>query len=149
MSRKPVPWLIRSVLAGAAGTAAMTLAYVAEHHLRRRVKAPLDYDDSLVPGTIVASILRLDHVTGQEENELGLGLRWGYGSAFGVAHTALRLVVPEPWASVGFGSALAHNDLFPLSAPGPHAAALALACGRHGHVPGNPCRLRGDRRRRG
>ena len=51
MSRKPVPWLIRSLLAGAAGTAAMTLAYAVEHRVRRGVKRPLDYDDSLVPGT--------------------------------------------------------------------------------------------------
>jgi hypothetical protein len=42
-------WPIRSVFAGAAGTAAMTHAYAAERRLRPGVTGPLDYDDSLVP----------------------------------------------------------------------------------------------------
>jgi hypothetical protein len=50
-----VPWPIRSVIAGTAGTAALSLAYVAERKLRPRHQGPLDYDDSLVPGQIVAS----------------------------------------------------------------------------------------------
>ena len=53
MSR--LPWPIRSVVAGAAGTGALTLAYAVEHRLRPQVNGPLDYDDSLVPGEIVAS----------------------------------------------------------------------------------------------
>jgi hypothetical protein len=48
-----LPWPIRSVLAGTAGTATMTLAYAAERRLRPNVHGPLDYDDSLVPGKIV------------------------------------------------------------------------------------------------
>ena len=75
--------ILRSVAAGAAGTAALTLAYRAEHRVRRAVKGPLDYDDSLVPGQIVAAVMHLPHVTDREEHELGLALRWGYGSAFG------------------------------------------------------------------
>ena len=71
-----VPWPIQSVLAGAAGTATMTLAYDVERRLRPRVHQPLDYDDSLVPGEIVAGIMHLPAVTEREENELGLALRW-------------------------------------------------------------------------
>jgi len=51
-----LPWPIRSVLAGAAGTATMTLAYAAERRLRPAMHKSLDYDDSLVPGQIVAGI---------------------------------------------------------------------------------------------
>jgi uncharacterized membrane protein YagU involved in acid resistance len=76
----------------------------------------LDYDDSLVPGEIVASIMDLSHVTGREENELGLALRWSYGSAFGIWHGVLRRRLSEPWASLAFGTTLitATLTLFPL-----------------------------------
>lgn len=101
-----VPWQIRSVVAGAAGSATMTLVYALEHRLRPKVQRPLDYDDSLVPGEIVANILHLHRVTGKEEHELGLALRWTYGSAFGLWHGALRRMTPEPWASAAFGATL-------------------------------------------
>ena len=110
-----VPWPIRSVLAGTAGTATMTLAYAAERRLRH-ARTPLDYDDSLVPGQIVASVMHLPHVTDREDHELGLMLRWSYGSAFGLWHGALRRTVGEPWASGAFGGTLmtATLTLFPL-----------------------------------
>ena len=43
-------------------------------------------------------------------------LRWGYGSAFGLYHGALRRSIPEPWASLIFGATLmtATMTLFPL-----------------------------------
>ncbi len=108
--------MVRSVLAGTAGTAMLTLAYRTEHRLRRRVTGPLDYDDSLVPGQIVASVMHLPHVTAREEHELGVFVRWSYGSAFGLWHGMLRRRVGEPWASVGFGATLmaATLTLFPL-----------------------------------
>lgn len=111
-----VHWLARSVLAGAAGTAALTLAYALEHRLRPQVKGPLDYDDSLVPGQIVASIMHLPHVTAREENELGLALRWSYGSAFGLYHGLLLRRYGEPVASAAFGGTLmtATLTLFPV-----------------------------------
>src|ERR1700753_2278755 len=74
---------VRSVVAGSAGTLALTLAYATERRVRRGHRGQLDYDDSLVPGQIVASIMHLPHVTDREENDLGLTLRWGYGSVFG------------------------------------------------------------------
>lgn len=102
--------------AGAAGTAALTLAYAAERRVRRSHEGQLDYDDSLVPGQIVASVMHLPHVTGREERDLGLALRWSYGSAFGLLHGALHRAVGEPWASAAFGGTLmtATVTLFPL-----------------------------------
>jgi uncharacterized membrane protein YagU involved in acid resistance len=113
---KKLPWPVRSTAAGTAGTAALTAAYKLEHRLRPEVKGPVDYDDSLVPGTIVANILHLPAVTGSEENELGLALRWSYGSVFGIWHGILRRRLSEPWASIAFGSTLmlATFSLFPL-----------------------------------
>jgi len=107
---------LRSVVAGAAGTAALTLAYREEHRIRRTVRGALDYDDSLVPGEIVATIMHLPHVTEREEHELGLALRWGYGSAFGLWHGLLRRRMGDPWAALLFGATLmtATFTLFPL-----------------------------------
>lgn len=106
---------LRSMLAGTAGTAAMSGAYVIERRLRSK-RGPLDYDDSLVPGQIVASIMHLPAVTAREERDLGLVLRWGYGSAFGIWHGVLRRRCREPLASALFGATLmsATLSLFPL-----------------------------------
>ena len=113
---KTVPWPLRSIVAGTAGTAALTLTYDVEHRLRPRHRGPVDYDDSLVPGRIVASILHLGQVTAREDEDLGLALRWGYGSAFGLWHGILRHRFREPWASAIFGGTLmtATFSLFPL-----------------------------------
>jgi uncharacterized membrane protein YagU involved in acid resistance len=94
----------------------MTLAYTAERRIRRRRRGPLDYDDSLVPGKIVASILHLHQVTAREDEDLGLLLRWCYGSAFGIWHGLLHRRIREPWASAIFGATLmsATLSLFPL-----------------------------------
>jgi hypothetical protein len=93
----------------------MSLAYGSERRLRHG-KRRLDYDDSLVPGEIVGSVLHLADVTGREAADLGLALRWGYGSAFGVWHGTLRRFLPEPWAALVFGTTLmtATLSLFPL-----------------------------------
>lgn len=109
-------WPVRSVLAGVAGTAALSISYAVERRLRSRHRGPLDYDDSLVPGRIVASIIDLPDVTAREDQDLGLLLRWGYGSAFGVWHGILRRRLSEPRASVVFGATLmsATFSLFPL-----------------------------------
>ena len=109
-------WPLRSVIAGAAGTATMTPAYAGERRLRRSRHGPLDYDDSLVPGQIVATVMHLPHVTDREDRELGFLLRWSYGSAFGLLHGTLRRTVGEPWASALFGGTLitATMTLFPL-----------------------------------
>jgi hypothetical protein len=133
----PLAWPLRSVIAGAAGTTTMTLAYAAERKLRHR-RVPLDYDDSLVPGKIVASIMHLPHVTDREDHELGLALRWGYGSAFGLMHGVLHRSLREPWASAAFGGMLmsATFSLFPLLGRTPPpwkwpADVLATSVGTH------------------
>ena len=110
-------WPVRSVLAGTVGTATLSAAYAAEHRVRTDVLGELDYDDGLVPGQIVASVMHLRQVTHNGEHELGLVLRWSYGSAFGLFHGALRRGhVPEPVASAIFGGVLmtATFSLFPL-----------------------------------
>ncbi len=111
-----VPWPVRSIVAGTAGTAALSLSYAVERRLRSRHRGPLDYDDSLVPGQIVASIMHLPHVTAREDEDLGLALRWSYGSVFGLYHGLLRRRIGEPWASVAFAATLmsATFSLFPL-----------------------------------
>jgi hypothetical protein len=108
-------WPIRSVIAGAAGTAALTATYAAERRMRPTHEGQLDYDDSLVPGQIVAGVMHLPHVTAREDRDLGLALRWSYGSAFGLLHGVLRRTVGEPWASAAFGGTLmtATFTLFP------------------------------------
>jgi uncharacterized membrane protein YagU involved in acid resistance len=135
---RDVPWPIRSVLAGTAGTATMTLAYAVERRLRPKRNQPLDYDDSLVPGEIVAHIAHLPAVTDSEENELGLALRWSYGSVFGIWHGLLRRKFGEPWASYAFGATLmtATLTMFPLLGRTPPpwrwpASMLATAFGTH------------------
>jgi hypothetical protein len=134
-----VIWPLRSVLAGTAGTATMTAAYDAERRSRgARKPGPLDYDDGLVPGQIVAGIMHLPHVTDTEEHDLGLALRWSYGSAFGIWHGILRRRLPEPWAAAAFGATLmtATFTLFPLLGKTPPpwrwpADVLATSIGTH------------------
>ena len=111
-----LPWPVRSVLAGTAGTATMTAAYAIEHQVRTKVRGQLDYDDGLVPGEIVASVMHLGQVTHKQEHELGTALRWSYGSAFGLLHGALYRKVGDPLASMAFGAVLmsATFSLFPL-----------------------------------
>jgi len=110
------PWPVRSVAAGTAGTAALTLFYDVERRVRRRHRGPLDYDDSLVPGKIVASIMHLPAVSAREDWDLGMALRWSYGSAFGLWHGILRRRLGEPRASAIFGATLmsATFSLFPI-----------------------------------
>jgi hypothetical protein len=132
-------WPLRSVLAGTAGTAAMTAAYEAERRVRGSERpGPLDYDDGLVPGQIVAGIMHLPHVTTGEEHELGLALRWSYGSVFGLWHGILRRHLPEPWAAAAFGATLmtATFTLFPVLGRTPPpwrwpADVLATSIGTH------------------
>jgi hypothetical protein len=119
-----LPALTRGLIAGASGTAALAAWY----HVTRRVRrgryigatiladgsavqglwseVGLDYDDSIVPGQIVAKLLQLPMPTSNQAKALALALRWGYGSAFGMVHVLLRDRHREPHASVAFGAAL-------------------------------------------
>ena len=138
MTKLTIPWPIRSTLAGTAGTATMTAAYATERRLRQNHRGSLDYDDSLVPGKIVASIMHLGQVTDKEDNEIGLALRWSYGSVFGVWHGLLHQRIAEPWVSALFGATLisATFSMFPLLGRTPPpwrwpADVMATAIGTH------------------
>jgi hypothetical protein len=116
----------------------MTAVYAAERRLRPASGRPLDYDDSLVPGQIVAGIMHLPHVTAREDHELGTLLRWSYGSVFGLLHGRLRRRLREPWSSLVFGGVLmtATLTLFPLLGRTPPpwrwpADVLATSVGTH------------------
>ncbi len=111
-----MPGAVRSIVAGAVGTTALTLAYQLDHRLRPAAQGPVDYDDSLVPGEIVANILHLPAVTATDEQELGLALRWSYGSLFGLWHGILRRRLAEPAATLIFAATLisATLTMFPL-----------------------------------
>ena len=119
-----LPAVRRGLVAGFGGTAAMAIWYHVERRLRRgrytgvRTLADgtpvvglwsregLDYDDSVVPGQIVAKLLRLPEPTPRQAGAITLALRWTYGSAFGIAHVLLRNRIREPKASLVFGSVL-------------------------------------------
>jgi hypothetical protein len=93
----------------------LTLAYRAERRVRDASK-PLDYDDSHVPGQIVASILHIAKPGESEELRLGFALRGVYGSGFGLLHGLLVRRAGEPAATLAFGGALITMTLtmFPL-----------------------------------
>jgi uncharacterized membrane protein YagU involved in acid resistance len=116
----------------------MTAAYATERRLRHNHRGSLDYDDSLVPGKIVASIMHLGKVTDREDNEIGLALRWSYGSVFGLWHGILHRRFSEPLASMLFGATLmsATFSMFPLLGRTPPpwrwpADVMATAIGTH------------------
>src|SRR3954468_4238313 len=88
--RPNLAWPLSSELAGTAGPATMTAAYTLERKLRPHLVGALDYDDGRVPGKIVASLMHLSQVTDRGDKELGLALRWSYGSMFGLWHGLLR-----------------------------------------------------------
>ena len=82
--------------------------------------------------------MHLPHVTAREDHELGLALRWSYGSAFGLLHGVLRRRLGEPRASALFGGTLmtATVTLFPLLGRTPPAwrwpaDVLATCIGTH------------------
>lgn len=122
--RPQLPWWKRGLVAGFSGTATMAAWYHLERALRRGhytgVKTladgtpveglwseeGLDYDDSVVPGQIVANILNLPEPTAREAGLITLALRWTYGSAFGCVHVLLRNRIREPYATALFGAAL-------------------------------------------
>jgi hypothetical protein len=55
----------------------MGLAYALERRARDSPRGrALDYDDGVVPGKIVVSILHLGEVSHRDEKELSTALRW-------------------------------------------------------------------------
>ncbi len=144
--RRGIPWPVRSVIAGAAGTAAMTLAYATEHRLRPTFRGALDYDDSLIPGKIVAKRPAPRRRDRQGGRRAEAALKWGYGSAFGLWHGTLRRFLPEPWASAVVRRDAHECDLHVVPRTRPNASTVAMGPGRLGDQRGDARRLR---RRRG
>jgi hypothetical protein len=95
----------------------MTLTYGLERKLRPNRRGPRDYDDSPVPpGQTLTRMMHVHDATSRQVCNLGMILRWGYGSAFGTCHGALRRPVAEPWASGVFAGTVMSSvlTLFPL-----------------------------------
>ncbi len=144
------------VVAGAAGTAAMTATgrVHREIHARRRGIAAadlgeiLDYDDS--DHVVIAAGTLLRAVTGRAPETPGGRLalfrvvHWGYGSAVGIAHVGLhRWLGREPEAGVAFfvGSQVMALGLFPVLGGTPvpwrwERALLATSFVQHGVYAG-------------
>lgn len=66
----------------------------------------LDYDDTNVPGQIVAKLLHLPEPTSEQAKALALLLRWTYGTAFGMTYVLTHSRIREPYASLAFGTVL-------------------------------------------
>ena len=101
--------LVGGVLAGTAGTTAMTITGRA-HRLvlaRRRgidqadIPEIVDYDDSdhvVVAASAITRLVGWDPRSPAQRRALFLLTHWGYGSAVGAAHAGLRRVLGEPVA---------------------------------------------------
>ncbi len=137
-----VPWPTRSVLAGTAGTAALTASYAIERRLRPQRKGPLDYDDSLVPGQIVASVMHLGHVSGREDQRAGndppMGLRLGLWALARVARPALS----RAGADRDLRDHADERHVLTVPTAGSDAATVALARGCDGNLHRHPRRVR-------
>ena len=127
LTNRVIPWPVRGVLAGFAGTLAMSTVYALAHHRRPGASdligvagiggnVGLDYDDSAVPGRIAEDILHLPSMTDRQAGQMTLAIRWSYGSAFGITHVLLRSRVREPFATAIFGGSLLTMtfSMFPL-----------------------------------
>ncbi|MEJ2868241.1 hypothetical protein WCD74_10720 [Actinomycetospora sp. OC33-EN08] len=120
--------LLAGALAGATGTAAMTVTgrLHREVYARRRGMAPseiteiLDYDDS--DHVVVAASRVLRAVVGRAPESPGARralfwlVHWGYGSVVGATHAELRHHLGEPAAGVAFflGCQTMALSLFPV-----------------------------------
>lgn len=95
--------LLPGLLAGLAGTTAMTATTWCERRLRPGLDHPVDFDVSGAPVQAASRVLHLSPRTAAERRALFALVHWGYGSLVGVAHTALRRrLAPEPLATAVF-----------------------------------------------
>jgi hypothetical protein len=103
------------VMAGFAGTVAMTTGYAVERALRRNVRGPLDYDDSMVPARAAANVLGWADPGPKASRLLGFAVHWGYGSLVGVGAVPLVRSQSAGMAVAGYwaGITLMASTLFP------------------------------------
>ncbi len=84
----------KGVVAGIAGTAAMTASSMVERRLR-------DRGPSTAPAQAVEQVLEIKPVSDDAEARLGNLTHWGYGVAWGVARGALAASgLREPWVTL-------------------------------------------------
>ena len=104
------------VLAGLAGTAAMTASYGLERRLRSSGGGPLDYDDSTVPSHAAMVVLRIHTLSERRQRQLGFLVHWGYGSLMGAPRVALRRRMSPATADAVYwvGLMVMTGTLFPL-----------------------------------
>jgi hypothetical protein len=90
----------KGLVAGLAGTAAITLSQAVEKRLRHR-------EDSPTPARAFQKLVGMQPVDLEAESRVSNLVHWGYGTGWGAFRGALAtLGVPEPAASVLFGSAV-------------------------------------------
>jgi len=93
------PWA-EAVLAGLAGTTAMTLTTALEERWRRHPGDFVDYDVSSHVVTAAATVLRIDEGGPARREGLFLLTHWGYGSAMAVGLEATRRALPRASGTV-------------------------------------------------
>ncbi|MEU9984698.1 hypothetical protein [Streptomyces sp. NPDC050856] len=99
---KRVLW--QGLLAGAAGTAVMTLAEKAEQRLTGR-------PDSFVPAQVLRRLTGAGEWRGDRPDPLNLVMHFGQGTALGVLRAVMaRTGLRGPWSSVMFGAVRLTND---------------------------------------
>ena len=142
---------VPGVLAGAAGTAAMTTSahlnrvrYARRHDIApSEIDEILDYDDSeyvvIAASTLLRGVVGRAPASAEGRRVLFLVVHWGYGSAVGIAHAALRRwVVGEPLAGSLFfvGCQTMCLTLFPVLGGTPvpwrwQRSVMATSLGQH------------------
>jgi len=118
--------LLRGVVAGLAGTAAMTVAQLAAARLRdepARTRVPRAWSEAPAPAQVAKqaadAVGRGSHVTKQDVPRLTGAVHWSYGTGLGVLYAlAVRALRPTPLlGGLGFGIGVwsaAYVQLVPL-----------------------------------
>jgi hypothetical protein len=109
--------IVRGFVAGAAGTAAMSLSELAQRLVRRRAPRPIDYDTSEHVVIAAARVLGMRVRTRAQARLLFVATHGGYGSLFGLGReVTARLPAPEIAADAAFFAACEGMALacFPL-----------------------------------
>jgi hypothetical protein len=86
----------RGLLAGAAGTLAMSLSEAVHEVLRRDAPHPIDYDVSEHVPIAAARLLRIRRLTPTRSRALFVVTHVGYGTAFGLVREALAATPLAP-----------------------------------------------------
>ncbi|HEX6461263.1 MAG TPA: hypothetical protein VF032_20265 [Thermoleophilaceae bacterium] len=85
--------IAKGLLAGAAGTAAMTLSSTLEQKLRGR-------EGSTAPADAAATVLGIDHFPSEEaKNRFSEAVHWVYGTSWGAVRALLGAFLPPAAAS--------------------------------------------------